>query len=205
MRVFLLSLTLLFFTGCFSTIAFNGHDQKTNLALKVPNNIIDIKFTKPKYTYTKTSCVDNSYTIADDHERYGKLFIEYVDLDNRCEWKGLASGHFVYEYKKQLKLESLERVESVEKAGYVISTYRVNKSSYINIIYDYKYEKDIMIVDHLGVLSEEILTAIDAPLSQYRHEKRFETDYNYSLVKFNLFFNYFNITDEGSEIILPQN
>lgn len=205
MRPFLLVFLVLLFSGCASTIAYNGYNQKTNLTLKTGNSVIDIRFTKPNYTYTTTSCVDNSYTISDNHERYGKLFIEYIDLSNRCEWKGLASGHFVYEYKKQLKLDSLERVESIEKDAYVITTYRVNKTSYMNVIYAYKYEKDILIIDHLGILSEEILSSLGTSLSKYRSKKRFEADYNYSLVKFNLFFNYFNTTDEGNEIIIPQN
>lgn len=184
----------LFFVAC-STMSLNNYTSKTKeLSFYSNNNLVStLKFDNPKQRhYLSTPCVMNSYTIEEKNSNYGKLFFEYIDLDSNCFWTGLASGFFETSLNYELKLDSIEIVESIDINNYTFKTYKVNNESYLSVIYSYYTNTNMFLVDYEGRFYTKLLKEVKPEyISKYLDKKRFAGNYNKSLVRKNIFENYF--------------
>lgn len=184
----------LFFVAC-STMSLNNYTSKTKeLSFYSNNNLVSkLKFDNPKQRhYLSTPCVINSYTIEEKNSNYGKLFFEYIDLDSNCFWTGLASGFFETSLNYELKLDSIEVVESIDINNYTFKTYKLNNESYLSVIYSYYTNTNMFLVDYQGKFYTKLLKELKPEyISKYLDKKRFAGNYNKSLVRKNIFENYF--------------
>lgn len=193
MRTLLLTLLLFFFTAC-TAQSYNYHSQTQTLQFKTDTqSTYNIALENPKRVYTHDVCTNFSYTLEDNSKNYGALFLEHISLDNDCKYNGLAMGFFIYEFQSHLKLKSFKKVEAHSFANYEFTTYEVNGSSYISFIHQYQALSDTFIVDYNGQLSLELIQQFDKNYaSNYKDKTRFNQFYNQSLVRKNVFKNFFN-------------
>ena len=72
------------------------------------NNLSDnmSEFTELTKKNTSDSCANFSYISNINDKEYGRLFSEYINLDNSCSWNSFQRGNFEYLFKSTLKLKS---------------------------------------------------------------------------------------------------
>lgn len=185
------------FNACSSqTLSFGLHNNELNF--KVPNDkLYALKLSNPQITNNHDRCSTFSYTLNDTTNTYGKIFIEDITLHSNCQFNLEALGAFMYEFKEQLHLKSLQKVEELSFKNYEFSTYKVNDTSYVSVIYIYTPFSMRFMIDYDGKFYNELIMQFDATYkNSFLHEKRFDANYNYSLVKMNIFKHYFNIMSE---------
>lgn len=180
MKRILYVLILIFFTSC-SSINNVNLDKKVLL----DKNII---------TYTANTCMNNSYITSKSDAVYGKLFIEYMDLDEKCEWNGFQRGYFERLFKKTLNIKSLKVVERFDYSNYEFTTYLIDEKYYINLIYNFDVWQDMFVLDYKGILSEELINKYNKGYkNKYMNKLRFNKNYSNSLVRTNIVNDYFEI------------
>ncbi len=185
------------FSAC-SVENFNLYNYKT---LDNHKNIISFDFNgtikrvellNPKYENQYSDCSLDTYTLSDDNKEYGKLFIENIQLDNSCQWNGLASGYFVYEFKNRSKFKSFKLVNRFLKSNFEVSTYLVDGEKYVDIIDIFSVNSNTLIIDSKGKLASMIISNLDSKYEyKYLDKPRLDFDYNFSLVNNNFFLHYF--------------
>lgn len=180
MRIAFLVLLTIFFTSCAQQ---NVRDISLNE---------NAKFNKIQTIPTFDRCTDDSYITTINDKKYGRLFIEYISLNNNCHWNGYQRGYFMYQFQDKLKIRDMKAVEDFNFDNYEITTYLVDHKYYVNLIYKYGVFKDEFILDYSGLLSTELIKKYDSSyVSLYQDKGRFNRDYNYSLVKENFINSYF--------------
>ncbi len=197
-KISLLKTIMLFlvflFSGCTTSSIYNYSKKDRVLYLaKKDNQSFNIKLTNPILQYHTTfRCVNNSYTLRDINKEYGKLFIEYINLDSFCNWNGLPSSFFETNLRYELKTDSFEVVEEFDIGSYNFKTYKINNDSYLSMIYIYGVSEKF-ILDYNGVLYDKLLKSFKPEYkNEYLFKKRFKGDYNDSLVKKNIINHYFS-------------
>lgn len=192
-NLFVCFLVVLFLSSC--SYNYFNYDTKKDLIsfpLSKDKSMI-VKLDNSKFEYRFSQCSFNSYTLKDKSEKYGELFLENIELESSCQWNGLASGYFIYELRNQMKFKDFKFIERFKKDNYEISTYKIDNSSYINIIELYTTSTNLFIVDNKGVLSAELIRNLDSKyMFKYDELKRVNIDYNYSLVDNNFYKSYFS-------------
>jgi len=192
----ILALTTLLFTSCVS-YNFTYNKKLGSFSLPIHDLKKEFTLTNPIYKNTYSGCSLDTFTINDENNTYGKLFIENIELDNNCSWNGLGSGYFTYELRTRMKFKSFELVDRFIKQNYEISTYKVNGEKYLSIIDMYSVNNNTFILDNKGKLSFEIIKSLDANYQyKYLDLPRTEVYYEYSLVQNNIFHNYFGKQSE---------
>jgi len=172
----LVTATILF-TGCTSN-NYNLH-----------KDLVDFENNK---TNTFDRCSGFTYKNILETNNYGKLYIESLDLGMNCRWNGFERGFFTTLFKNELKLNSMKKVEELNYSNYEITTYKINDDSYVNFIYYFLANSSEIIIDYDGILSQEIASKFDGNYkSKYLDKKRFDSDFNSSLVEKNFIGNYF--------------
>ena len=196
-RLFLIIFVAFYFSAC-SSLSYSYTSKNNQINFKTLNNtIFHFKLNQPTLRVNNDRCSLYSYTLSDVSKEYGKIFVEDISLHSNCQFNQEALGAFMYEFKEQLKLDSLRKVEALEFNNYEFLTYQVNDMLYVNIIFIYAPFSSTFIVDYEGKLHHELLLQFN-PLykNRYLHEKRFDGNYDYSLVKMNVFKNYFSRMSE---------
>lgn len=196
-RFIFLVLLALFFSSC-SALSYSYNNKSHELVFNVSNDTsYTVKLYNPSVTPQFDGCSSFSYTLHDKSPAWGKLFIEHIDLHSNCQFNSETSGIFLYEFKENLKLKHFEPIEVKQYKNYEFYTYKINDVEYINFIYIFSPFTFTFIIDQKGVLSQEILQHFDASYhSSFLDKKRFETNYDYSLVKMNVFKGYFTKMSE---------
>ena len=69
--------------------------------LNIDENLMSINQSRVS---TSDSCSNFSYVSELNSEKYGKMFVEYINLDSSCKWNGLQRGFFVDLFKSTIKL-----------------------------------------------------------------------------------------------------
>lgn len=180
MRIIFLVFIAIFFTSC---------AQQNIRNIDVNENA---KFNQIQTIPTFDPCTNDSYIATLNDKKYGRLFIEYISLNNNCHWNGYQRGYFMYQFQDKLKIKDMKAVEDFNFANYEITTYLVDNKYYVNLIYKYGVSEDEFILDYSGLMSSEIIKKYDnSYVSKYQDKGRFNRDYNYSLVKENFINSYF--------------
>ena len=203
-----------FLFSLFFIVIFLNSCASNKQVLKVQqnNNTYKLSFTHKGKTKTfvlnnfkKTNSFDtcvasNSYTIFERNKHLGNIYLEAISLKSNCQWNGLASGYFIYEFKQ--KFESFEKVFKQEKQNLILTTYKVDGEKYIDMVELYYPNRNVFILDSKGIMTKSLLE-----LFQFEsYEKRFLEsrltlkDYNNSLVRQNIFKNFFS-REENDELL----
>jgi hypothetical protein len=177
-KIFLSSLLSFFIYGCTS---INNFDNDVKL------------FDNSQKKSTFDSCANFSYISHINDNKYGNLFIEYIDLDSSCSWTGFQRGYFEYLFKTTLKLKSFKLIERKDYDNYEFSTYLVDEKYYMNLIYKYSVYENLFIVDYEGKYSTELIKIFDTNYENiYLNNSRFSSNYSKSLVNMNIINSYFS-------------
>lgn len=196
-KLLLIIIFAFLFNGCSSqTLSFGL--QNNELKFKVPNNALyTVKLTNPIIFTNYDRCSTFSYTLNDTLNTYGKVFVEDISLHSNCQFNVEALGALTYEFKEQLRLKSFEKVEELSFENYEFLTYKVNGTSYVSIIYIYTPFSMRFMVDYEGKVYNELLLQFDRTYkNNFLHQKRFDANYTYSIVKMNIFKHYFDVMSE---------
>lgn len=190
--LFLIAFSL-FFSSC-SALSYSYLSHTKELRFKVPNDkLYQVKLQNPKVNSTFDACTMDSYTLKDANS----VFIEHLSLHSNCKFNAEAFGLFLYEFKENLKLKSLKPIESFTFSNYEFYTYEVDENSIVNFIFIFSPFEDTFIVDFEGKIYQEILQQFNPSyVNSYKTRKRFYKNYDYSLVKMNVFKGYFNTMSE---------
>ncbi len=190
----LFTLTLVFFTGCSSSNSVYNLDYNSLSLGKNKQSIISIDFTNPILKRYSSGCSLNSYTLVDTNKEYGNLFVEYIQLEQNCTWNGLPSSFLETSLKYELKLKSIETVEELDIQSYNFKTYKINDDSYLSLIYIYGGSEERFILDNEGKLYTKLLKSFKKDYeNKFLNKKRFQGNYNSSLVNKNIINHYFEV------------
>ncbi|AXH08675.1 hypothetical protein CP960_12760 [Malaciobacter halophilus] len=160
-------------------------------SMKLPTKTLDLKGAQTTATFHP--CANFSYTSKINDKNYGKLFIEYINLDSNCSWNGFERGFFEELFKQTLKIKSMKIVEQYDFDNYEFTTYLIDNSSYVNLIYVYAVNRTKFILDYNAKLSLELIKEYKPSYeSKYLHKNRFKKDYSMSLVRMANFYSYFS-------------
>lgn len=193
LNVLFLSLILLF-TGCTTSSVYNYSSSNKVLFLgNKKTQVFNIPLTNPIMQYhTSFNCVRESYTLNDLNKNYGRLFVEYIDLDYSCSWTGLPSSFFETNLRYELKIDTLEVVENFDIGSYNFKTYKIDNDSYLSMIYIFGSTTQKFILDYNGSLYDKLLKSFKPDYeNRYIFKKRFFGNYNDSLVRKNIINHYF--------------
>lgn len=197
MRTLLLTLFVFLFSAT-SALCDPFIKAEKKLSFKISSQTsFPVDLNAPKLQVNHDACSLYSYTLNDTSSTYGKLFIEHIHLQSNCSYNGDALGYFMYEFKEQLKLKSLKKIEHKTFNNTELLTYQVNGESYFNIIHTFTTFEDTFIVDYKGRLYTQLRKQFEPKYSNaYISKKRFSSTYNESLVRKNIFKSYFNRESE---------
>lgn len=177
-KIFLLLVTSFFISACTS---INNFD----------NDVESFVNNQKKVTFD--SCANFSYISNVNDEKYGNLFIEYIDLDSSCSWNGFQRGYFEYLFKTTLKLKLFKLIERKDFDNYEFSTYLIDEKYYMNLIYKYSVFENLFIIDYEGKYSTELIKQFDTNYENiYLNKSRFSSNYSKSLVNMNIINSYFS-------------
>ena len=159
------------------------------------NNLSDnmSEFTELTKKNTSDSCANFSYISNINDKEYGRLFSEYINLDNSCSWNSFQRGNFEYLFKSTLKLKSMKVIERVDYDNYEFTTYIIDDKYYVDLIYKYSTYEDLFILDYEGKYYSSLRKKFDkAYTNTYVDKLRFKSDYSKSLVNMNFINSYFS-------------
>lgn len=186
-------------TACSSFSNLNNYTKSSNeLRFFKDNRAFDkITLTNPKISYFRaSSCVQDSYILQDVNSEYGKIFYEYIDLKQQCSWRGLPSSFFETSLNFELKLDLLEVVENLVFDSYTFKTYKINSNSYLSVVYFDSTFANSFLIDYEGKLYTKLLQNFQAEYENiYINKKRFEANYDKSLVRKSFIEHYFRYED----------
>lgn len=193
----ILIISFLFLIGC-STKEFNStyfFDKKENKI--VLNKNIKIQLSKPEIKYQSFNCADYSYILKDENSSFGKIFIENINVSQSCRWNGLPSSFFQYSLKKNLNIKSMKTIESLEFRNFSFETFIIDNEYFLSLIYIFDNYNDKFILDYDGKLYISLLKTFNKEyIDKYSSKKRFNGNYNASLVRQSIYENYFDIVIE---------
>jgi hypothetical protein len=168
-------------------------------------NFESFPLNKEKKINTQDFCTNFSYILNDNSKEYGKLFVEYIDLDISCNWNGFARGYFDDLFSSTLKLKSMKTIERLDYGNYEFSTYLINDKYYMNLIYKFSVTENLFVIDYDGKLSEKLIKEFDVNyVNKYKDMLRFESNYSTSLVNKNIINSYFSRESESSNSFLNE-
>ncbi len=181
---------LIFFTSCSSS--FYEINQKKNLSFKLRGETLSIVLNNSKTRYRATMCTNRAYTLSENNEYYGKLFLEYISINSNCTGSGLEKSFFTSLFKKNRSVQTMKTLENFELSNYNFSTYLINDEYYMNIVFIYAHNKTTLIIDYEGKLTQDLLKKLGSSYKNpYLNKKRFDLNYEDSLVAKNIFNRYF--------------
>lgn len=178
MRNILILFILFFFTSCSSIKSFNIENE--------------LSFNKKEFTYSLSGCSSNSYIAKKYDSIYGKIFIEDITLRHNCQWNGLSRSHFENLFKQSMNLSSIKVFERLNYDSFEFTTYLINDKYYINLIFYFGANNDTFILDYNGLYFEQKIKEFNSNyINKSKNEKRFNLDYENSLVRMDFINNYF--------------
>jgi hypothetical protein len=194
-----LLITALFFSSCASlNYTYNTAQKSLDFRLdkEKPYHVV---LQNPTLQPQFDACSSYSYTLKDDSAEFGKLFIEHISLHSNCQFNAQSLGFFLYEFKEQLKLKKFTKLLEQLHGNYEFLTYKINDTSVVNFIFIYSSFDYTFIVDYEGKLFQTLLQHFDIlNENDFSNLARFDVNYDYSLVRMNLFKGYFTRISEDN-------
>lgn len=121
------------------------------------------------------------------------IHLEYIKLDINASWNGLSRSFYESLLKEKLKLKSMDVLKREEFGHFEFTTYKINDSFILHLIFIWEVQKDIFIIDTKGELFKDLLTHLkDDYVYEYDNEEKGSINFDISLVKNNAFHSYFN-------------
>lgn len=153
--------------------------------------------------HNKTIVYDlGTYDLKTRHDPYvfeaytlhnSDIYLEYIKLDSNATWNGFSRGFYESMMKENLKLKSLEVLKRQEHKNFEFSTYKVDESFILHLIFIWGAQQDIFLIDTKGKLFTTLMKAVDKTYEYpYASEEKGSVNFDISLVKNNAFKSYFN-------------
>jgi hypothetical protein len=161
--------------------------------IKSTPSILDGTVANQNSAWTYDSCTNFSYIAESNDARYGKIFVEDINLDMTCKWNGLARGFFVTLFMDTIKARTYKLIERLDFENIEVSTYLVDDTFYINIVNQYTVSEDILMIDYNGIYTTELVKKYNPNyVNAYLQKPRLDVEYSKSLVRMNFFYSYFS-------------
>lgn len=141
---------------------------------------LQIQFNPSAYRNRSTMCVRNGLTIQEPN-----FHVEYVGLDQACEWTGLPSG--LYEYFFKTRMKGVELVKRYKGTGFAVAKYQKG-SGVFYYLSAYDVFGNIFILDYDGSLVSQVCAECD----KIAPSERVVTDFDESLIDYNVIGDYFH-------------
>ena len=121
------------------------------------------------------------------------IHLEFVKTDANASWNGKSRSFYESLIKSSLKLKSMELLKREEIGHYEFSTYKIDDSFVIHLIYIWEVHKDVFIIDTKGKLFKTLISKYKKDyIYEYEDEEKGSVNFDISLVKNNAFNAYFN-------------
>ena len=151
----------MFFKKLFNTISksmrpyflFEDHTAKFLLSNK---EYFDFPMTSSSRKDRFSQFVQNGYTISTND-----IFIESITLKQDSCWSGQPRGLYEQFFKEQLKIKSFELLERVDILNYEFSSYKIDNSFVIHLIYIWSSNSNTFIWDSKGELFKQLQTTLN--------------------------------------------
>ena len=200
--LFVVVLALFFHAGC-STNTYQLSNNSLNLHLenktKEPIKINIIKSIKKTQYDSK---VLDGYTLDIKESNFGKLYIEYITLLDKYTWGGFSRGFFTDLISKELNLNSMELIETTDVRNYEFTTFKINDSCILNIIFIWEVNQSTFIVDYDGLLTNVLKEGFGITDTNM-DRKKCSMSFQGSLTKSNITEHYFELVNDKEDIIIP--
>lgn len=133
--------------------------------------------------------VSEAYTLSNN-----EIFIEAVKLQIDASWNGHARSVYEGFFKEELKINKMEILKRDEFGSYEFTTYKINDSFIIHLIYIWSAKKNIFIFDAKGKLFTALLKELNKDY-EYKYDslEKGEINFDISIVKVNSFKSYFGM------------
>ncbi len=194
------------FTGCTQS-SYVFKDNKISLnSVDTDENIASLNIDKKNIKYTNDFCTRNSYTISQDFEGYGNLFIENVELKQKCTWHGLSRGMYETFLKEKSNIKTMSLIKRIDIGTYEFSQYLVDDKYKLNLVFIWSGLKSTFIIDAQGNFSSMLLSKLSSKSTLAQIEQAYNLEFNSSIVRANILGEYFGIEDKSDEeidIIVP--
>jgi hypothetical protein len=120
------------------------------------------------------------------------IFLESVILNSNSTWSGQARSLYENFLKSELKLKSLNILNREDIGNYEFTTYKVNDSFILHLIYIWNSNQNIFIIDTNGKLFSTLLSQLKENYSyKYQDELKSEINFDISIVKSDILGEYF--------------
>lgn len=168
-----------------------GFDAKNScITLKANKKELVIKLGRYYKTPQNSSCVQEAYCLLCNDTNFGKLFIEYITLGQRCKWQSLAQSNFKDLIRSELKIENMKTVQTLELENYEICSFSVNEKYRLFTIVIYDGNRYTFILDYNGNLAKDIAEMFDKDIETLEELKSLPLNYQGSLTKRNMIENF---------------
>ncbi len=125
-----------------------------------------------------------------------EFFLEAVKLQRDSSWRGQPRSIYEGFFKEELKIKKMEILKREEFGHYEFTTYKINDSFIIHLIYIWSVKKDIFIFDAKGKLFTALLKQLNESYEyEYDSYELGEINFNISIVKTNALKSYFGSDD----------
>ena len=196
MRHILFLLIIFIFSGC-TNLLFEKRAQTIHFN-DTDNNIMKIKLTDHIFRHRFDNCVTDGYTIKENNQKYGKLYIEHIELDGSCKWTGFSRGLFTDMLKRELNLGSIKLIERKEFGNYEFSKYKFNDRCVIYFIFIWQGNSSTFIIDQRGNLYNELKVRLGGKNdTSLREDIKCDFELDVSLVEDNIIDHHFGKEDDS--------
>ena len=189
--VFIILIYAVLLSGCASS-TYSLKDEEILFNDPVTNNkIITLKLDNKNIRYNSTFCSTNNYTIKQDFNDFGNLFLEYIQLDLNCEWNGLSRGYYKSFFKEKSKIDTMKLVKRFDIKNYEFSQYKLDDKYLINLIFIWSADESTFILDSKGKFTATLLEKLSSKIKLPIGDKNIDLEFNDSLAKENWIRGYF--------------
>lgn len=143
------------------------------------------------YKTRHSAYISEAFTLNNE-----EFFLESVKLENSSSWKGQARSIYEGFLKDKLKIKKLEILKRENIDHYEFTTYKINDSFILHLIYICSFNSDIFIIDAKGKLFATLLKQLrENYVYEYKEDEKGEINFNISIVKMNMLECYFGNND----------
>lgn len=171
--------------------------KASRLIFKVENNSLqflldsDEYFTYPIENLNKT--VRNSFEVEDGFTiSNSDIFLESVVLKNDSQWSGQPRSVYEDYFKYKLNIKSLVTLNRKDIGNYEFTTYKIDDSFILHLIYIWDSNENVFIFDSNGKLFTTLLSKLENNYSyEYQDHQKGEINFDISIVDDNILGEYF--------------